>query len=226
MADIKQTLYLIADQMRGMASLTRLFSQNIYEQERAEQLMKLAAQLAALAGDEPVEGVQETFLAEPWLRFSPAVGVDAAVFDQDNRILLIQRADNRRWAMPGGGAEIGQTLPEAVLRELWEEAGLRGTVKRVLGIFDGNKWGTQARVHLVHVVFQVDCDDPSPNPGIESLQAGFFSVDNLPAEMHAGHDRRVPLCFALRTGDAYFDPVSSAEMVFSSLQRPLNGEAH
>lgn len=222
MADLKQTLYLIADEMRGMASLTKHFSQNIYEQERAERLMNLAAQLAALAGDAPLELVQETFLAEPWLRVSPAIGVDAAVFDEDDRILLIQRADNQRWAMPGGLAEIGQTLPEAVLRELWEEAGLRGTVKRVMGIFDGKKWGTQARVHLVHVVFQVECRGLSPSPGTEALQARFFSADDLPTDMNAGHDRRVPCCFALRAGDAYFDPAHSSEMDFSCLQRPTD----
>lgn len=220
MTDTRQTLYLIADQMRGMASLTRLFSQNIYEQEQAEKLMKLAARLAAVAGDEPVEVVQDTFLTEPWQRFSPAIGVDAAVFDKEDRILLIQRADDQRWAMPGGLVEIGQTLPEAVLRELWEEAGLRGTVKRVMGIFDGKKWGTQARVHLVHVVFLVECRALSPSPGIEALQARFFSADDLPADMHGSHARRVPLCLALRAGDAYFDPASSAEMDFSHFQRP------
>lgn len=220
MTNLKQTLYLIADEMRGMASIGKYFSQNIYEQERAEHIMKLAARLAALAGDEPLELVQETFMSEPWLRASPAIGVDAAVFDQEDRILLIQRADNRRWAMPGGLAEIGQMLPEAVLRELWEEAGLRGKVKRVLGIFDGRKWRSQGRIHLVHVVFQVDCEDLSPHPGIEALQARFFSVDDLPADMHPGHDLRIPRCFASRSGDVYFDPADSAEMDFSHLQRP------
>ena len=220
MADLQQTLYLISDEMRGMASLTRYFSKNVYEQEQAERLMKLAAQLAAIAGPEPLEDVERAFLAEPWQRFSPAIGVDAAVFDDKDRILLIQRADNHRWAMPGGLAEIGQTLPEAVLRELWEEAGLRGEVKRLLGIFDGIKWQTQGKIHLVHVVFHVDCENLIPHPGIEALQAGYFSVDALPTEMHPGHDLRVPRCFALRAGDTYFDPADSSDMDFSSLQRP------
>jgi ADP-ribose pyrophosphatase YjhB (NUDIX family) len=122
--------------------------------------------------------------------------------------------------MPGGMAEIGQTLPDAVLRELWEEAGLRGKVRRVLGIFDGVRWCTQERVHLVHVVFQVDCKDLSPAPGVEALQARYFSADDLPADMHPGHDLRVPHCFTLRGSDTYFDPADSSGADFSSLQRP------
>ncbi|MBN1310402.1 MAG: NUDIX hydrolase N-terminal domain-containing protein [Anaerolineae bacterium] len=220
MTDLRQTLYLIADEMRGMASLTKHFSKNIYEQEQAERLMKLAAKLAAIAGKESLADVEEVFLMEPWQRFSPAIGVDAAVFDEEDRVLLIQRADNHRWALPGGLAEIGQTLPEAALRELWEEAGLRGKVRGVLGIFDGVRWQTRERVHLVHVVFQVDCENLAPNPGIEALQARYFSAGDLPADMHPGHDLRVPRCFALRNGNTYFDPADSSVADFSSLQRP------
>lgn len=220
MANVKQTLYFIADEMRGLASLQKHFANNVYDHERAEQLMKLAARLAAVAGKEPLEDVEDVFLAEPWLRFSPAIGVDAAVFDEEDRILLIQRADTHRWALPGGLAEIGQPLPDAALRELWEEAGLRGEVKRVLGIFDGVRWLTQARVHLVHVVFQVDCEDLVPDPGIEVLQARYFSADDLPTDMHPGHELRVPSCFTLRTSDTYFDPADSSGTDFSSLQRP------
>jgi ADP-ribose pyrophosphatase YjhB (NUDIX family) len=215
-ANVKQTLYLIADEMRGLASLQKYFANDVYDHERAEQLMKLAA----IVGTELLEDVEEIFLAEPWLRFSPAVGVDAAVFDEEDLILLVQRADNRRWALLGGLAEIGQTLPDAVLCELWEEAGLRGKVRRVLGIFDEIRWHTHSKVHLVHVVFQVDCEDLTPDPGIEALQARYFSADDLPTDMHLGHELRVPSCFTLRSSDTYFDPANSSGADFSSLQRP------
>ncbi len=179
MSDLKQTLYLIADEMRGMASVGKYFSQNIYEQERAERLMRLAAQLAAAAGDEPIEDVERVFLMEPWLRASPAIGVDAAVFDEEDRILLIQRADNQRWAMPGGLAEIGQTLSEAVLRELWEEAGLRGVVKRVLQTHRGfcaRNWMNVLKYarqdSLLAPVYDLPYTTPSPNMRWNDAESG------------------------------------------------------
>lgn len=51
-ADLRQELYLIADEMRGMATLGDHFAQNPYEQERAARIMQLAAQVASLAEDE------------------------------------------------------------------------------------------------------------------------------------------------------------------------------
>src|SRR5690349_9417590 len=152
MADLKQALYLIADEMRGMATLHKFFAENVYHAERADQLMRLAAKVASLVDENAPETVQAIFSAEPWLRFSPAIGTDAAVFNPNGEILLIQRKDNGRWAMPGGVVEIGQSLAEAALRELWEEAGLRGRVIRLLGMFDGRIWRSQSKLHLVHPV--------------------------------------------------------------------------
>lgn len=221
MPDLRQDLYLIADEMRGMATIHKRFAENVYHAERADHLMQLAAKVAALADENPPEIVQQIFNGDPWLRFSPAIGADAAVFNPAGEILLIQRKDNAHWAMPGGLVEIGQTLAQAALRELWEEAGLRGRAVRLLGIFDGRQWGSRFKVHLVHPVFLVECDDLTPSPGIESLDARFFSRNALPTEMHAGHELRVPKCFDLvQQPTTYFDPADSYTGDLPLHQRP------
>ncbi len=151
----------------------------------------------------------------------PAVGVDAVVLNADGEILLVQRRDNARWAMPGGIAEIGQTPAEAALRELWEEAGLRGRVARLLGVFDGRLWGSRSKVHMLHFVFLVECADLAPAPGSEMLDARFFPPDRLPEAMHHGHDRRVPKCIRLaQEGETFFDPAASYGMDLPMHQRP------
>jgi len=53
------------------------------------------------------------------------VGTSAAVFDASRRILLIRRADNGNWAVPGGYMEPGESLSEGCEREVLEETGLR-----------------------------------------------------------------------------------------------------
>ena len=222
MSDVRQELYLIADEMRGMASLQCRFAANVYERERADRMMELATKIAALAETDPTVDVHTTFDAEPWQRFSPAVGVETAVFDTDGRILLVQRRDSDLWVLPGGIAEIGQTLAESALRELWEEAGLRGSVTRLLGVFDGRIWGTRGKVHLVHPVFLVECHDLHPIPGIEMLAAGFFSPDELPP-LHPGHGRRVPMVIELaRHGATFFDSATSDDISLSHHQRPTD----
>ncbi len=166
--------------------------------------------------------MRAVFDAEPWHRASPAIGVEAAVFDPRGRLLLVQRKDNARWAIPGGIAEVGQTPAEAALRELWEEAGLRGEVRRLLGVFDGRLWGSRSKVHLIHFVFLVECAELAPVPGIEMLAARFFPPEALPPEMHRGHDLRVPICRELaRNGETFFDPAASYGQEMPMHQRPI-----
>ncbi len=202
-----------------MATFTKRYASTIYEQERADRMMELAAKVAALPEERTLDEVRTIFNEEPWFRASPAIGVDAFVLNPDGEILLIQRTDSGKWAMPGGFVEIGNTFSEAVLRELWEEAGLRGEVQRILGIFDNRVWGENVKVHLVHHVYEVACKDFAPSPGIECLAAGFFPLDGLP-EMHPYHDKRIEKCDeARRTHHAYIDPAQSYDKDMPMHQR-------
>ena len=108
-----------------------------------------------------------------------------------------------------------------MLRELWEEAGLRGRVTWLLGLFDGRHWGSRSKVHLVHFVFLVDCAELSPVPGMEMLAARFFPPHQLPQAMHHGHDLRVPKVVELwQSGETFFDPAASDHAVMPMRQRP------
>jgi len=217
--ELKQAIYLIADEMRGMATVGGHFAKNPYEVERAERIRELAVRLVALVDDHYDEdAIRSIFSNVGFVHASPAVGTDCAVFNDRGEILLIQRRDSGLWALPGGLAEIGRTLSESALMELWEEAGLRGRVVRLLGLFDGRRWGSRSKVHFTHAVFQIHCDELTPRPGLETRDARFFAADALP-ELFMGHDRIVPMCFELRDGAAYFDPASSDEGDMPSHQR-------
>lgn len=53
----------------------------------------------------------------------------------DGRVLMIQRTDNGRWALPGGGQELGESVREAAIRETREETGIDVDVTGVVGIY-------------------------------------------------------------------------------------------
>ncbi|MFD4461316.1 NUDIX hydrolase [Nocardia sp. NPDC058480] len=63
------------------------------------------------------------------------VAVSAVVLDELGRILMIRRTDNDLYAIPGGGLEAGETVSEAVAREVLEETGIRVEVTDLVGVF-------------------------------------------------------------------------------------------
>src|SRR6266508_3769266 len=62
-------------------------------------------------------------------------GGSAIVVGQHGEILLQRRADNDRWALPGGTMDIGETLADAVIREVREETGLDVEPVRIVGVY-------------------------------------------------------------------------------------------
>ena len=222
--DVRQELYLIADELRGIATLGRRHATHVYEAERADQVMRLAARLAALADETPIETIVSSFDVDGWSRVSPAIGAEALVFNERDEILLLRRRDDGHWCRPGGFAEIGQTLSESALRELWEEAGLRGEVQRLLGIFDGRYWRSISKVHMLIHVFLVTCTDLNAVPGIEMTEAGFYSPDALPEPMRPSPLLRLPVCLEMiRTGGTFVDPAASYDVELPMHQRPGHG---
>ena len=62
-------------------------------------------------------------------------GGSAIVVDDRGKIVLQRRSDNNRWALPGGTMDIGETIGEAVMREVREETGLEIELIGIVGIY-------------------------------------------------------------------------------------------
>jgi 8-oxo-dGTP pyrophosphatase MutT (NUDIX family) len=60
--------------------------------------------------------------------------VSAVIFDWPGRLLLQQRSDGGQWGLPGGCVETGESLHEAVVREVREETGLTVVPDRLVGV--------------------------------------------------------------------------------------------
>ena len=61
--------------------------------------------------------------------------VSAVIFDRRRRLLLQQRSDGGQWGLPGGSVEIGESVTDAVAREVREETGLTVTPRRLIGVY-------------------------------------------------------------------------------------------
>jgi ADP-ribose pyrophosphatase YjhB (NUDIX family) len=62
-------------------------------------------------------------------------GASAIVADDQGRILLQRRSDNARWALPGGVMDIGESIGQAIVREVREETGLEVEPENIVGIY-------------------------------------------------------------------------------------------
>jgi 8-oxo-dGTP diphosphatase len=114
---------------------------------------------------------------------APVVGVGGVVV-RDGRVLLVRRGKEPlygRWTVPGGTVELGETLEEAVIREMEEETGLRVEPVEVLTVFDRiDRDGERVRHH--HVIVDYFCRWRSGEAGAASdaLEVAWASAEELP----------------------------------------------
>ena len=59
----------------------------------------------------------------------------AVIFDRRGRVLLQQRSDGGQLGLPGGSVEIGESVTDAVIREVREETGIEVRVEKLLGVY-------------------------------------------------------------------------------------------
>ncbi|MDP9864912.1 MULTISPECIES: NUDIX hydrolase [Streptosporangium] len=65
--------------------------------------------------------------------------VNIVVTNEAGEILMIRRSDNGNWAVPGGAIDLGESLPEAAIRETLEETGIRCEITGLVGTYTDPK---------------------------------------------------------------------------------------
>jgi ADP-ribose pyrophosphatase YjhB (NUDIX family) len=125
-------------------------------------------------------------------RFARAMtlGVRALVIDGDGRIFLVKHSYVSGWHLPGGGVEAGETLAEALARELREEGNIEITAQpRLHGLFFNNR--ASRRDHVALFVVRAFRQSAAPVPDREIVAHGFFAPDALPNDTTAATRARI-----------------------------------
>jgi ADP-ribose pyrophosphatase YjhB (NUDIX family) len=207
-----QKLAMLADILRDCAARGAHFATTVYDQDNYKKVQKVSLELLALATGQQLadlEPLRAPILSRP----SPFAVGDAAIIDEAGKILLIRRADNGLWAMPGGALEVGESPAEGTVREALEETGVTCVPIAFVGVHDSRICGTPTRHHLYHFLFL--CRPLThietvaiPTHSHETLEVAWFPEDALPHDLDPGHARRIPEAFRVWHGDprAYFDP--------------------
>lgn len=197
-----------SESLAGIARTGLAFSQNLYERERYEEVLHVAAEIGATAGRAHPDGTVRSTVDE-WMRLvqegvagyvTPKVAVGAVVGNDDGQILLLQRSDSGIWLYPTGWADIGYSASEVAVKEVKEETNIDVEVVRLLGVFDGLRLGF-TRIPLYSLVFLCRAigGELRGHP-LETLDVGWFTPDDLPHPT-AGVEHWGPHAFAALRGE-------------------------
>ena len=105
---------------------------------------------------------------------TPALVTDCAVFDMNDRVLLVRRGSEPfkgRYALPGGFVDVGETVEAACAREVQEETGVSISERLLLvGVY--SKPDRDPRGHSVSIAYTTRIDaSAEPKPGSDAESA-------------------------------------------------------
>jgi ADP-ribose pyrophosphatase YjhB (NUDIX family) len=205
MADVTpQDLLRWSEALAGIARTGLGFTESRYEQERFEEILKVAADMRVAAGS----AFDAEDLVDEWMKstglgvagyVTPKIAVGAVVGDDQGRILLVQRADSGVWLYPTGWADVGYSPAEVVVKEVLEETGIHCEPIRLIAVLDGLRMGF-TRIPLYSLVFHCRATggDLDAHP-LECADVGWFAEDALPEPLAARE--RWPAVFAAIRGE-------------------------
>lgn len=172
----------LLEQLKAIAMLGLHFSQNVYDQERYEQLLKLVETYYGHALEMPASEVQAQFRNQlSQLSITPRIGSDAAIFDSSGKILLLKRSDDAKWCMPCDLVDAGENPEQAAIREAKEETGLEIKILELVGIYTrlpSIEWGLFT---IVSTVYLCEVTGGTLQNSHEDLGLQYWDIEDVPA---------------------------------------------
>jgi ADP-ribose pyrophosphatase YjhB (NUDIX family) len=210
---VEESAVAASDVLRWAETLSAIartglgFTQSLYEQERFEEVLKVASDIRAAA----IEEAEAEALYEEWLStvgqgvagyVTPKVAVAAIVGNERGELLLTQRSDSGIWLYPVGWADVGYSPSEIAVKEVYEETGIEVEPVSLITVLDGLRLGF-ARVPMYSLVFHCRMlgGELKGHP-LETRAVGFFPRDALPQPL-AGVHRWGELAFRAIDGEQF-----------------------
>ena len=184
----------LLDELQTIARNGLFYATDPYDRERYERLMHIVTMYYGEAVDLPPAEVRRRFAAEVGY-ITPKVGADAAIFDEDGRILLTLRADDQRWCLPCGWVEPNEAPIDTVVRETREETGLEVRPLALIDVFTRLP-SDYGGVHtMIAVVYRCQVTGGTMGLSHESLDVRYWFIDDVPV-WHANHEEYARAAFA------------------------------
>ena len=182
-----------AREVQALAQSGLAFTRDPYDVERYRALTKLAARMMAASsgGSATAEALEAMFAVETGYA-TPKVDVRGAVFDAGGRLLMVRElADQGRWTLPGGWADVNQTASECAVREVLEESGYVVRADKLALLHDRARQGHHPAgpFSIYKLFFLCTLVEDAPvatGANIETADARFWAEHEIPAELSTG----------------------------------------
>ncbi|WP_158058736.1 NUDIX hydrolase N-terminal domain-containing protein [Halorussus halophilus] len=179
-------LLALLDELRitGLNGLE--YADDPYDETRYRRILKLACEWYGRSLDLPAETVRERFASEVG-RVTPKVSADAAVFDDEGRILLQRRTDDETWCLPGGYTDPNESPRETAVRETREETGLSVEPLELVGVYTRRPGEYGPHCLVVHL-YRCAVERGDLELSHEGTDLQYWSLANVP-EWHKNHEQ-------------------------------------
>ena len=217
-----KTLLRWSESLSAIARTGLGFTESLYEQERFEEILKVAADIRYEADGLAPDDESSEVLVQEWMSsvgkgvpgyVTPKVAVGAAVGNDKGELLLIQRADSGIWLYPTGWCDVGYSAAEVVVKEVLEETGIEAEPVRLIAVLDGLRLGF-TRVPLYSLLFYCRAVGGTLHPHpLECRDVGWFTRDAMPS----------PIVGSERWGDHVFAALAGEhrDVLYDSVRQPL-----
>lgn len=168
-----------AKQIQSIAQAGLTYTSDDYDYERYIELRKLSAEILETYTEYDMKTIQELFTNETGYQ-TPKVDIRAAVFKNDNILLVKEKADGK-WSIPGGWGDVGFSPAEVAVKEVEEESGYKVAARRLLAVLDKKHHPHPPSPYHIYKMI-IDCELVGGNArnSIETSDCDFFSLNNLP----------------------------------------------
>jgi ADP-ribose pyrophosphatase YjhB (NUDIX family) len=153
-----------------------------YDLDRYRQLSRLAVELFSVLSGQPAAELAIELGRDSGYA-TPKIEVRGAIFDDDDRVLLMREKIDGRWSLPGGWADPGDAPSVAVTREILEETGYHSSAVKLIACWDREVQGNPPPlpVHVYKLFFLYRRDGAVQPPAVlETLEVGWFGLGALP----------------------------------------------
>ena len=109
---------------------------------------------------------------------------NVVVANSSGEILMIRRSDNDNWAVPGGAMDLGESMPDAAIRETLEETGVQVEITGIVGIYTDPRhvilYTSNGEVRQeFSIVFTARPLSGTPTPSDESREVHWIAPGDL-----------------------------------------------
>jgi ADP-ribose pyrophosphatase YjhB (NUDIX family) len=207
--DFTRHLIRWSETLSAIARTGMGFTQSLYEKERYEEVLKVAADIKASTQESiEVRREQDHFVQE-WMQaigegvpgyITPKIAIGCIVGNDDGELLLVQRPEHRIWLYPTGWADVGYSASEVAVKEVEEETGIVAEPVQLLGVVDGMRMGF-SRFGMYMLIFHMRAVGGSlQGHPLETADVGWFAENSLP-EATAGFEWWGSMAFAAIRGE-------------------------